>query len=259
MIGKVSGVVGYVATDHALIETGGGVGYVIYCAPRVLAGLPAPGGAAALWVETVVREDSISLFGFPTLVEKEWHRLLTSVQGVGAKASLSILDALGAEGVSRAIALGDSNAIKRAQGVGPKLALRVANELRDKAPDVMALGALAARAASPGAGAAPVRPAPVSASEAPVSEQPSAGGAKKNAGAGKAQEETDDAAAAEAARAAAEADALSALVNLGYPAHEAAGAVAEAASSAQKAGDTGAGTEAALLIKLALKQLAGRL
>ena len=97
MIGKVSGAVGYVASDHALIETAGGVGYVIYCAPRVLAGLPRSGGRAALWVETVVREDSITLFGFPTLVEKEWHRLLTSVQGVGAKASLSILDALYAE------------------------------------------------------------------------------------------------------------------------------------------------------------------
>lgn len=246
MIGKVSGVVGYVATDHALIETAGGVGYVIYCAPRVLAGLPRPGGRAALWVETVVREDSISLYGFPTLVEKEWHRLLTSVQGVGAKASLSILDALGADGVSRAIALGDSNAIKRAQGVGPKLALRVANELRDKAPDVMALGALAARAAAPEP--EPIAAAPEAA--APAAEATAKPGRSKKAAAAEAPLDEG------AARAAAEADALSALVNLGYPSHEAAGAVAEAARASE--GEVAAG-EAAALIKLALKRLAGRL
>ncbi|MEL6978402.1 MAG: Holliday junction branch migration protein RuvA [Pseudomonadota bacterium] len=248
MIGKVSGRVAYIAADHTLIEAAG-VGYVVYCAPRVLAGMPRAGGAAALYTEMVVREDSMTLFGFPTLVEKEWHRLLTSVQGVGAKASLAILDALGPEGVSRAIALGDATAVKRAQGVGPKLALRVVNELRDKAPDVMALGALAARAATAPeldaaeAGAAPADPAleVEGAESAPEVEAPK----RRKAKAASAPEAPD-------ARAAAEADALSALVNLGYPAHEAAGAVAEAAGAAEAAGD------AAALIKAALKGLAAK-
>ena len=92
---------------------------------RVLAGLPGPGETVALWTELLVREDVLQLFGFPTLVEKEWHRLLIGVQGVGAKASLAILSALGPEGVSRAIALGDGASIARARGVGPKTAQRV--------------------------------------------------------------------------------------------------------------------------------------
>lgn len=235
MIGKVTGRVGYVAADHALIEAAG-VGYVVHCAPRTLAQLPAPGAPAALYTEMTVREDSMTLFGFSTLVEKEWHRLLTSVQGVGAKASLAILDALGADGVSRAIALGDAAAIRRAQGVGPKLAQRVALELKDKAPDVMALGALAARAAPVGAAvevaasaeeASPAAEGPAD----PPTEEPGPAGPR------------------------AEADALSALVNLGYPAHEAAGAVAQAA----RAAEGGEGADAAALIKAALKGLAGRL
>lgn len=256
MIGKLSGVVGYVASDHALIETEGGVGYVVYCAPRVLAGLPRAGGAAALYTETVVREDSITLFGFPTLVEKEWHRLLTSVQGVGAKASLAILDALGADGVSRAIALADATAIKRAQGVGPKLAQRVANELKDKAPDVMALGALAARAAQ----AAPSQKAAEGAAQdGPADAEGPGPATEKRRGRKKADPKADPeaeaAASAAASSAAAEADALSALVNLGYQAHEAAGAVASAASETAEDGPL----DAAALIKAALKRLAGRL
>jgi Holliday junction DNA helicase RuvA len=95
-----------------------------------------------------VREDLLQLFGFPTLVEKEWHRLLMSVQGIGAKASLSILGALGADGVSRAIALGDWNAIKAAKGVGPKTAQRVVIELKDKAPTVMAMAGQSATLAA---------------------------------------------------------------------------------------------------------------
>ncbi|MEM9724560.1 MAG: Holliday junction branch migration protein RuvA [Pseudomonadota bacterium] len=245
MIGKLSGVVAYVAADHALIETPGGVGYVVYCAPRVLAGLPRPGAPAALYVETQVREDAITLFGFPTLVEKEWHRLLISVQGVGAKASLAILDALGAEGVSRAIALGDATAIKRAQGVGPKLAQRVAIELKDKAPDVMALGALAARTAQ--ASAPPPQTAPGGASREP-------GGAPAESA-----EPVVDLGDNGSDRAAAEADALSALVNLGYPAHEAAAVVAEL-SQEHAAGGDGAqdAIDAASLIKGALRRLGAR-
>lgn len=235
MIGKLSGRIGYVAEDHAMIETPGGVGYIVYCAPRTLAALPAAGRATALFTELVVREDLMQLFGFATLVEKEWHRLLTSVQGVGAKASLAIIGALGPEGVSRAIALGDAVAVKRAPGVGPKLAARIVNELKDKAPNVMALGAAAAKAAAPDP-------------EALVEPEPAPGGA-----AAAPEPAADPAAEAAELSAAAEADALSALVNLGYPAHDAASAVARAAADAEGAAD------AAALIKAALKNLASRL
>ncbi|MCA8929385.1 MAG: Holliday junction branch migration protein RuvA, partial [Alphaproteobacteria bacterium] len=146
MIGKITGVVDYIAEDHVLIEAAG-IGYNVYCAPGTLAVLPPPGQVASLYTELVVREDLLQLLGFRTVAEREWHRLLTTVQGVGAKASLSILGTLGAEGVSRAIALGDSGAIRRAPGVGPKLAQRIAHELKDKAPAVMALGAQASRLA----------------------------------------------------------------------------------------------------------------
>ncbi|MCI4665758.1 MAG: Holliday junction branch migration protein RuvA [Neomegalonema sp.] len=233
MIGKLSGRIGYVADDHALIETPSGVGYIVYCAPRTLASLPAAGRAAALFTEMVVREDLMQLYGFTTLVEKEWHRLLTSVQGVGAKASLAIIGALGPEGVSRAIALGDATAIKRAPGVGPKLAARIVNELKDKAPNVMALGAAAAKTAAPSEEAlvaAEVASASAAAPPTPV----------------------DPSEEAAASAAAAEADALSALVNLGYPAHDAASAVAAAANAES-------GADAAGLIKAALKSLATRL
>ncbi len=235
MIGKLSGRVGYVAEDHALVETASGVGYIVYCAPRTLAALPAPGRPTALFTELVVREDLMQLFGFATLVEKEWHRLLTSVQGVGAKASLAIIGALGPEGVSRAIALGDATAVKRAPGVGPKLAARIVNELKDKAPNVMALGAAAAKTASPD---------PETVVEIEAEAAPSANGV------GPASDPADDAAARAAA---AEADALSALVNLGYPAHDAASAVAAAAASEDGP------AEAAGLIKAALRKLAPRL
>jgi Holliday junction DNA helicase RuvA len=138
MIGKLSGRIDYRSDDHILLDVRG-VGYMVYCSDRTLAALPSVGEAVALYTDLVVREDLLQLFGFPTLVEKEWHRLLMSVQGIGAKASLSILGALGADGVSRAIALGDWNAIKAAKGVGPKTAQRVVIELKDKAPTVMAM------------------------------------------------------------------------------------------------------------------------
>ena len=109
--------------DHVVIDVRG-VGYVVYCSDRVLASVPGPGEAVALFTDLLVREDLLQLFGFPTLVEKEWHRLLMSVQGVGAKASLAILGTLGPDGVSRAIALGDWNSVKAAKGIGPKTAQR---------------------------------------------------------------------------------------------------------------------------------------
>jgi len=215
MIGKIAGVVDYVAEDHALIEAAG-VGYVVHAAARTLGGLRA-GAPAALYTEMVVREDAMTLYGFATPAEREWHRLLTSVQGVGARVALAILGALGPEAVGRAIALGDAGAVRSAPGVGPKLAARIVNELRDRAPAVMALRASASRPAmamTPAAAAAPAgAPAPP------------------------------------AMDAQARADALSALANLGYGDGEAAGAVAAA-----QAADPGA--DAAALIRAALKALA---
>jgi len=213
MIGRIAGRIDYRGDDHVLIDTGG-VGYIVYVSDRTLAALPRAGEAAALYTDLLVREDLLQLFGFPTLAEKEWHRLLTSVQGVGAKASMAILGALGPEGVGRAIALGDWNAVKAAQGVGPKLAQRVVNELKDKAPAVMAMGG------------------------GPVAEVLAAGAAPAGAPA---------AAPLEVDRGA-EADALSALQNLGYAPGEAAAAVARAAQD----GETGASG----LIRAALKRLA---
>ena len=226
MIGKVSGRVDYVAEDHALIEAAG-VGYEIYCSTRTLTSLPRAGEVAALYTSLLVREDLMQLFGFATREEREWHRLLTSVQGVGAKVGLAILGALGPEGAARAITLGDAAAVKAAPGVGPKLAARIVNELKGKAPAMMALGGEAARPASPGA-------APVSVIET----EPAALAPGPEAG--------------PQVAASARADALSALLNLGYGEGEAAQAVAtieleEGASDAET------------LIKGALKALARNL
>ena len=149
MIGKLSGRVDYRSLDHVMLDVHG-VGYLVYCSDRTLAALPPAGEAVALYTDLLVREDLLQLFGFTSLVEKEWHRLLMSVQGIGAKASLSLLGALGPDGVSRAIALGDWTALKAAKGVGPKTAQRVVIELKDKAPGVMAMIGRAPQINDPG-------------------------------------------------------------------------------------------------------------
>ena len=138
MIGKLSGRIDYRSEDHILLDVRG-VGYIVYCSERTLMALPGNGEVISLYTDLMVREDFLQLFGFLSLVEKEWHRLLMSVQGVGAKASMAILGALGPDGVGRAIALGDWNAVKAAKGIGPKTAQRVVNELKDKAPSIMAM------------------------------------------------------------------------------------------------------------------------
>ncbi len=199
MIGRLSGKIGAIGADHVLLDVGG-VGYVVHISERTRAALPSVGEAASLWTELLVREDLLQLFGFLTETEREWHRILTSVQGIGAKAGMAILGTLGADGVGRAIALGDHAAVKATPGIGPKLAQRVVNELKGKAPQMMSLGL----------------DQPVVESAAPV-----ASGA--------------------------EAEALSALQNLGYSPEDAARAVAEAAADG---GDT------ATLIRAALKRLA---
>ena len=217
MIGKLTGRIDYRAPDHVLLDVRG-VGYLVYCSERTLAGLPGVGEVAALFTDLLVREDNLQLFGFPTLAEKEWHRLLTSVQGVGAKASLAILGALGPDGVSRAIALGDWNAVRAAKGVGPKLAQRVVLDLKDKAPGVMAMGGRLAEATG----------------EAEVEVIEHVAPSRKPQPPG---------------NAAAQAEALSALGNLGYAPGEAAGAVAQAGADAP-------GADTPALIRAALKLLA---
>ncbi|MCF2906397.1 Holliday junction branch migration protein RuvA [Octadecabacter sp. CECT 8868] len=222
MIGRIAGRLEYRTADHVLIDVKG-VGYIVFVSERVMASLPANGEAVALYTDLLVREDLLQLFGFSTLVEKEWHRLLMSVQGIGAKASMAILGGLGADGVSRAIALGDWAAVATAKGVGPKTAKKVILELKDKAHAVMAMA---------GTGAVPV----------------AGGGASLTA------EAADDAVLEPVpgpivADGAAQSDALSALGNLGYGPSDAASAVAQAAGENE-------GANAETLIRAALKLLA---
>ncbi|NDA29215.1 MAG: Holliday junction branch migration protein RuvA [Alphaproteobacteria bacterium] len=132
MIGRLRGRVDYKAQDHFLLDVSG-VGYLIFCSERTLSEIPGNGEFTTIYTDLLVREDLLQIFGFLSQVEKEWYRLLMSVQGVGAKASLAILSALGEDGVSRAIALGDWTSVKSAKGIGPKTAQRVVNELKDKA------------------------------------------------------------------------------------------------------------------------------
>ncbi len=221
MIGKLSGRIDYRGTDHVLLDVRG-VGYIVYVSERTMAALPAAGEFTALYTELMVREDLMQLFGFTSLVEKEWHRLLISVQGIGAKASMAILGTLGPDGVSRAIALGDWTAVKAAPGVGPKIAQRVVNELKDKAPTVMAMGAAVNTVSAPTD--AVIDDEPVSVTTPVTSPRP-------------------------AQTANTQSEALSALSNLGYSPSEAASAVAQAAGDAPEA-------STADLIRTALRLLA---
>ncbi len=131
MIASLKGIAQAIGTDHAIIEVGG-VGYLVQASSRTLAQI-GPGAAIVLHIETQVREESITLFGFASEAERDWFRLLTSVQGVGGKVALAILGALQPDELSRAITLEDKAMIARAQGVGPRLAARIATELKGKA------------------------------------------------------------------------------------------------------------------------------
>ncbi len=229
MIGKLTGRVDYRAEDHILLDVQG-VGYVVYCSERTLMALPRSSEVISLYTDLLVREDLLQLFGFTSLVEKEWHRLLMSVQGVGAKASLAILGTLGPDGVSRAIALEDWNAVKAAKGIGPKTAQRVVLDLKDKAPSVMAMAGqfgdtldMHQDQVVDDADTATVSPQPAPNKKATPKPRP--------------------------ASAAAQSEALSALQNLGYSPSEAASAVATAQGELPDAGTSD-------LIRAALKLLA---
>ena len=201
MIAKLAGLLDQVMSDGAVIDVGG-VGYLVFCSTRTIGQLPPPGAATRLLVETHVREDHIHLYGFIDTAERDWFRLLTTVQGVGARLALAILSAVAPEALTLAILAQDKAALARADGVGPKLAARIVNELRDK------VGGLAIAA------------------------------------------QTAHTAGMSSAEDGAAADAVSALVNLGYRRAEAFGAVATAA---RRLGD-----DAAIdaLIRAGLQELA---
>jgi len=133
MIGKLKGLVDEIGEDELILDVGG-VGYVVAASARTLRGLPAVGEAATLFIETQMREDAIRLYGFLTAAERDWFRLLQSVQGVGAKVALGVLGTLSGDALAAAIAHQDKAAMARAPGVGPKLAARIVHELKDKAP-----------------------------------------------------------------------------------------------------------------------------
>ncbi|MCG2840726.1 Holliday junction branch migration protein RuvA [Sandaracinobacter sp. RS1-74] len=132
MIASLKGLVQAIGPDHAVIEVGG-VGYLVQASSRALSGLE-PGAATFLLVETQVREEAITLFGFASAAERDWFRLLTGVQGVGGRLALAILGTLAPDEIARAVTLEDKAMIARAPGVGPRLAARIATELKGKAP-----------------------------------------------------------------------------------------------------------------------------
>jgi Holliday junction DNA helicase RuvA len=204
MIGKLRGVVDSFGEDFVILDVQG-VGYVVHCSARTLQRLPQPGEAAELAIETHVREDMIRLYGFRSDPEREWFRLLQTVQGVGSRVALGVLSVLEPDALANAIATGDKGAVARAPGVGPRLAARLVAELRDKAPAY-----------------APIDPALIALTGA-VADRTAPGPV---------------------------ADAVSALVNLGYPQIQAATAVAAALKSA------GEEAEAKTLIRLGLRELA---
>jgi len=204
MIGKLKGIIDSYGEDCVILDVGG-VGYLVHCSARTLQELPAKGQPAVLAIETYVREDQIKLFGFLSDVEREWFRLLQTVQGVGAKVALAVLGTLKPAELASAIAMRDRAMVARTPGVGPKVAERIVAELKDKAPAYAGLDPAVVRLS----GAVDDRRAP----------QPVA-------------------------------DAVSALINLGYGQPQAAAAIAAAARSAGEEADT------ATLIRQGLKELA---
>jgi Holliday junction DNA helicase RuvA len=152
MIARLRGVLAENAADHAVLDVGG-VGYLVWCSARTLSAIGDVGGDVLLYTEMQVREDAITLYGFGSAAERETFRLLTSVQGVGGRVALSILSVLDAGELSKAIASGDKAMVARANGVGPKLAMRIVNELKDKMGGV-AIGPAGASVAAAKGGAA---------------------------------------------------------------------------------------------------------
>ena len=152
MIARLRGTLVEAASDHAVLDVGG-VGYLVWCSARTLSAIGEVGGDVLLFTEMQVREDAITLYGFGSAGERDSFRLLTSVQGVGGRVALSILSVLDAGELARAVATGDKAMVARANGVGPKLAMRIVNELKDKM-GVVGLAAGLSPAALPKGGVA---------------------------------------------------------------------------------------------------------
>jgi len=159
MIARLRGLVDSVGEDWAVIDVGG-VGYLVSCSGRTLARL-APGTGVTLLVETHVREDAIQLYGFAESGERDWFRLLTTVQGVGARVALSILSVLTPDQLLRTLAAGDKAGLTRANGVGPKLALRILTELKDKAGGIASVPPGTVASAGAGGSFAPPAAGPI--------------------------------------------------------------------------------------------------
>ncbi|AXO14525.1 Holliday junction branch migration protein RuvA [Thalassospira indica] len=232
MIAKLRGIVDFIGEDSVILDVNG-VGYLVFASRRTLSMLPPKGGDAGLMIETHVREDHIHLYGFADNAEKQWFALLTTVQGVGAKVALALLSVLSPTDLLRALASQDTTALCRAPGIGPKVATRIVGELKDKAAKLN-LGPVAAPAA-PGA------PAGGDPKPGAKSKKSAKAGADVSANAAPSEAVFDDSAVL--------ADAVSALVNLGYGRSEAFGAVGKAA---QQAGDD---KSIDTLIRLGLKEL----
>ena len=152
MIALLTGRVDALDASSCVIDVAG-VGYLVQASTRTLAALPSPPALARVLVETVVREDAVLLYGFADPAERDWFRLLTTVQGVGAKVALAILSALSPRDLASAIASGDRSALTRVAGVGPKLVVRLLTELRDRA-GAMPVGLVVSAAAAPAGGLA---------------------------------------------------------------------------------------------------------
>jgi len=148
MIAKLRGLLDSTATDSAVIDVGG-VGYLVHASSKTLTALGATGSPVTLHIETQVREDAIQLFGFVAVDERDWFRLLLSVQGVGGRVALAILSVLSPAEIQHAIAAKDSASVARANGVGPKLAARIINELKDKAGSIATGPGIAAPLVNP--------------------------------------------------------------------------------------------------------------
>lgn len=133
MIGKLKGTIDEIGEDHVLIDVHG-VCYLAFCSGRTLGSIGSVGEAVVLFIETYVREDQLKLFGFDKEIEREWFRLLQTVQGVGAKVALAILSTLSPSDLANAIALQDKAMVSRAPGIGPKVAQRLVTELKNKVP-----------------------------------------------------------------------------------------------------------------------------
>ena len=154
MIARLRGVLDSCGEDSLIVDVGG-VGYLVFASARTLRSLPAAGEAVSLHIETQVREDAISLYGFAEETERDWFRILLTVQGVGSRVALSLLSTLAANELATAIVSQDRAALTRASGVGPKLAARLLTELKDRATQWGAVPRGSTTAATPGA-AAPV-------------------------------------------------------------------------------------------------------